>query len=100
MNRVERNSHDDLKYFINDKLVAELRNGRQGLYSAIERGEFVGYTMILKRPHSSTWVHISDKNEALDTINNHIENYDKYVKQDEALGRYLSSDEGAWGRGS
>ena len=75
----------------------EFINGRKNLYTEIERG-IVGYTIILRRPHSSTYIHLESEDEAWDTINNHCDNYNKFVKQDESLGKYLSSNEGSWGR--
>jgi hypothetical protein len=54
--------------------------------------------VILKRPHKTThYVHDSYE-QAVETILHHCSMYDTYVKQDNALGEYLSSDDGAWGR--
>ena len=76
----------------------EFINGNKPMYGDVKRGPFEGYTIVLKRPHSSTHIHLEDREEAIDTIKNHIANYDEYVKQDEELAKYLTSDEGAWGR--
>lgn len=76
----------------------EFINGFKALYSDVRRGEFEKYTIILKRPHSSTYIHLEDEGEAWDTINNHLDNYDSYVIQDERLAQYLTSEEGKWGR--
>ena len=90
---MQRNEHGD----ITDKRF-EFYNGRKGLYSEVERGKFIGYTVALKSPHQSSYVHFKDINEAWDTINNHCENYDKIVAVDELRGAYLSSNKGKWGR--
>lgn len=90
---MQRNEHGD----ITDKRF-EFYNGRKGLYSETKRGKFVGYTVVLKSPHQSTYVHFKDINEAWDTINNHCENYDKIVAVDKLRGAYLSSNKGKWGR--
>ena len=63
----------------------------------VDRSPFVGYTIILHRPFSSTTVQIMDFAEAWETIENHCENYLKYCEIDNAIGDYLSSDEGRWG---
>ena len=96
---VERNDEGDIKWIINGEVFAEFINGRKRMYGGIERG-FVGYTIILKNEMGTTWVDLEDKDEALDTINNHIGRYDTIKKQAKAISDYLTSDEGAWGRGS
>ncbi len=90
---MQRNKHGDVK----DKRF-EFYNGRKGLYSETERGEFVGYTVVLKSPHQSTYINLKNLDEAWDTINHHCENYDKIVAVDELRGAYLSSEQGKWGR--
>ncbi len=88
---MHRNEHGD----VIDKRF-EFINGRKLMYKGIERG-LVGFTVILKRPDSSTWINLQSEDEAWDTINNHCENYDKYVEIDKLKGEYLSSKEGNWG---
>ena len=56
-------------------------------------------TLVLHRPHSSTQILLEcDYVEVAEYITNHEMNFDEYVKQDERLAKYLTSDEGAWGR--
>lgn len=56
-------------------------------------------TLILHRPHSSTQITLEcDYIEVAEYITNHEMSFDSFVKQDESLAKYLSSDEGAWGR--
>ena len=95
---VERNEHGDIKWIINDEVFATFINGRKPLYSKIERGEFVGYTIILRNEMGTTWIDLESKEEALETINNHIEKYDQIKERSESIAKYLTSDEGAWGR--
>ena len=90
---MQRNEHGD----ITDKRF-EFYNGKKAYLGETKRGKFIGYTVVLKSPHQSTYVNFKDINEAWDTINNHCENYDKIVAIDELRGAYLSSDQGKWGR--
>ena len=92
-NKFERNEFGDVIDY-----RFEFINGDKRMYKDVERGPFVGYTIILKRPHSSTMINLKDQDEAWDTINSHIEKYEDYVKQDESLANYLTSEEGKWGR--
>ena len=73
-------------------------NGFTSMYTGIERGEFVGYTVILKRPNKKTWLLLESEDEAWNTINNHVENYDRYCEQDKAESLYCSNN--AWTRGN
>ena len=76
----------------------EFYDGRKDYYSdEVERGPFIGCTIVLHRPFQSTTVHLMDVKEAWETIDNHCENYLKYCQIDNAIGDYLSSDEGRWG---
>lgn len=93
INGLWRNEHGDV-WDHRFKLI----DGFQTLYSDVRRGEFEGFTVVLHRPHSSTWIHLQDEDEAMDLIENHCENYDRFVEEDESLGNYLSSEEGKWGR--
>ena len=90
---MQRNKYGD----VTDKRF-EFYNGRKGLYSEIERGKFVGYTIVLKSPHQSTYINLRNYDEAWDTINHHCDNYDKIVAMDKLRGAYLSSEESKWGR--
>ena len=90
---MQRNKYGDVK----DKRF-KFYNGRKYLYSEVERGKFVGYTVVLKSPHQDTYINLKNLNEAWDTINNHCEKYDKIVAMDKLRSDYLSSDEGKWGR--
>ena len=72
----------------------DLYNGYKAPYGDhVSRGEFEGYTVILKRPHSTTHLNINNKDEAWETVNNHVENYEKFVKQDADLALFLTKDE-------
>ena len=74
----------------------ELRSGTWNRFQ--EKISDDGHSVILKRPHKTThYVHDSYE-QAVETILHHCSMYDTYVKQDNALGEYLSSDDGAWGR--
>ena len=57
-----------------------------------------GYTIIMHRPFQSTSVFLLDIDEAIDTLDNHEENFEEYCEIDKKIGEYLSSDEGKWGR--
>ena len=71
----------------------------QGHYSAYRHDKDAGgITMVIHRPHMSTTVHMANLDEVAETLAGHEENFAKYVEDDIALGKYLSSDEGAWGR--
>ena len=93
LDKFKRDENGDVKDY-----RFEFINGFKALYSDVKRGPFEGYTIVLKRPHSSTMINLKDQDEAWDTINNHIEKYEEYVIQDESLANYLTSKEGAWGR--
>lgn len=90
---MQRNEHGD----VTDKRF-EFYNGRKYLYSEVERGKFIGYTVVLKSPHQSSYVIFKDINEAWDTINNHCENYAKTVAVDNLRADFLTSEKGKWGR--
>lgn len=56
----------------------------------------MGYTVTLKRPFSHTQINFEDFGEAMDTIDNHVENYNKYVEIDKGIDKYCS--ENSWTR--
>ena len=93
MKKFERNEFGDVIDY-----RFEFINGKKGLYSDVERGVFAGFTIILKQPNHNTYVFLNYEDECWDTINNHIENYDKLVAMDEKRSNYLASEEGKWGR--
>ena len=93
MKKFERNEFGDVLDY-----RFEFINGKKPYLGDIERGVFAGFTIILKSLHQSTYVFLNYEEEAWDTINNHIENYDKIVAMDKIRSDYLASDEGAWGR--
>ena len=82
--------------FTNDERYAYYE-GSFGLYSGHDPNGG-GYTIVLKRPKMHTIVRLASYQEAMETIENHCENYDRFVAEDQALGEYLTSDRGAWGR--
>jgi hypothetical protein len=90
---MQRNKHGD----VTDKRF-EFYKGRKHMYSKVERGEFVGYTVILKTPHQSSYVNFNNYNEAWNTIINHCANYDKIAAVDNIRANYFTSDEGKWAR--
>lgn len=77
--------------------VWSLYRGNKGFYGFHDT-EAGGVTMVLHRPHQSTYVHTANLDEVVSTLSNHEEMFSKFVAIDEATGDYLSSDEGAWGR--
>ena len=87
------NKHGD----VTDKRF-EFYNGIKHMYSTADRGEYVGYTVILKTPHQSSYINFNDHSEAWDTISNHCANYDKIAAIDDLRANYLASDEGKWAR--
>ncbi len=88
---------EDKNYDIYDERYTFI-DGHKPFYGDVKRGPFEGYTVILKQPSKSTHIHFENYYEAMDTIENHCDNYDKLVKMDNATAEYLSSEEGAWGR--
>lgn len=66
------NKHGD----VTDKRF-EFYNGIKHRYTTADRGEFAGYTVILKTPRQSTYINFNDHSEAWDTISNHCANYNK-----------------------
>ncbi len=74
----------------------EFINGKKGVIGPVERGEFVGYTIILKTLHKNTYVHLISYEEAWDTIDNHCENYNKLTDQDRLRGQYMNDNK--WAR--
>lgn len=71
--------------------------GRQHFYGPHDV-DSPGYTLRLHRPFSTTEVFLLDKEEVIDTLDNHEENFDEYCEIDDKIGEYLSSEKGKWGR--
>ena len=95
---VERNEHGDIKWIEDGLVWAEFINGRALMYKGIERG-LVGYTIKLRNHMSITWVNLQSQDEALDTINNHLNELDDIKELKKLTDDYLSSEQGKWGRG-
>lgn len=57
-----------------------------------------GATVILKRPSAHTHINFESISEAVETVQNHLETYDRKIKADELQNKYLNSEAGAWGR--
>jgi hypothetical protein len=73
---------------------------RHGLYRYLgndKHSEF-GYTIELNNVDSKTYIQLEDFDEAVETCMNHYNRFDKVKELAEARIKYLSSDEGAWGR--
>ena len=71
--------------------------GRKSIYSHDKTAP--GVTLILSRPHSSTYISLScGYQEVAEYITNHEMNFFDYIEQDKKLGEYLRSEEGKWGR--
>lgn len=73
---------------------------RHGLYRYLtdERYSEFGYTIKLNNIDQSTFVHLEDFDEAVETCLNHFDRFDKVKEIAQARINYLSSPEGAWGR--
>ena len=56
-----------------------------------------GATVILKRPSGSTHMNFDDISEAVDTIKNHLAQWNTKCELDSLQDSYLKSSEGAWG---
>ena len=75
--------------------VWSLHQGHKSIYKHDK--DAGGITMILKRPDMSTYVHMANLEEVVDTIMNHEDNFADYVEIDKMKAEYLSSPEGRWG---
>ena len=82
---------------IGSKKVWTAFKGRQQFYGTHDVTS-PGYTIHLHRPFSTTEVFLLDKEEIIDTLDNHEQNFGKYCEIDEKIGQYLSSEKGKWGR--
>ena len=56
-----------------------------------------GATVVLKRPSGSTHINFDDISEAVDTIKNHLAQWNTKCELDSLQDSYLKSPEGAWG---
>ena len=93
MKKYERNEFGDVIDY-----RFEFIKGDKRLYgNYIDRTEFA-VTVILKSEDRCSYINGLTESEAWDTINNHVENYDKIIASDKRRSDYLMSDEGAWGR--
>lgn len=73
-----------------------LYKGLKSIYSHNETDPRV--TLVLHRPHSSTYVTLSgDYKEVAEYITNHEYNFESFIEQDKKLGDYLTSNQGKWG---
>ena len=77
--------------------VWSVYRGRKGMYNYHDK-EAGGVTMVLHRPDSSTMYHTANLDGVVEDIISHENSFQKLVDLDEAKGKYLSSDKGAWGR--
>ncbi len=95
---MKKNKHGDL---IDPLDRFEFYNGCKLMYdNHIERGDFAGYTVILKTTHRNVYIHLEDRKEAFDTIHSHCENYNRLTHMDRLRGDYISNNEWARNDGS
>jgi len=83
----------DMKNLDNEKY--SLRLGTYS-YMGTKHSPF-GATVILKRPSGSTHINFDDISEAVDTIKNHLAQWNTKCELDSLQDTYLKSPEGAWG---
>tara|TARA_B110000285_G_C15012309_1_gene557126 strand:+ start:848 stop:1117 length:270 start_codon:yes stop_codon:yes gene_type:complete len=57
-----------------------------------------GHSIVLKRPHSTSYQIYDSYQKAVQAIRDHCEDYEKLVSIDNELGKYLSSNDGKWGK--
>lgn len=57
-----------------------------------------GVTMKYKNSMGYTYVHTADLSGVGDTLINVVENFNEILNSKKMIDKYLSSDEGAWGR--
>ncbi len=94
---VDRGETPGYTHISEERKVWSIYQGRKSVLGPQDR-EAGGITMVLHRPNNSTFVHMSDLDEVRMTLLNHEDHFEVYCQNDKALGDYLSSDEGAWGR--
>ena len=71
---------------------------RLGSYSSLgTKLSPFGATVVLKRPSGSTHINFDDISEAVDTIKNHLAQWNTKCEIDALERSFLSSVEGAWG---
>ena len=71
---------------------------RLGSYSSLgTKLSPFGATVVLKRPSGSTHINFDDISEAVNTIKNHLAQWNTKCEIDALERSFLSSVEGAWG---
>ena len=71
---------------------------RLGSYSSLgTKLSPFGATVVLKRPSGSTHINFDNISEAVDTIKNHLAQWNTKCELDALQDSYLNSVEGAWG---
>ena len=71
---------------------------RLGSYSSLgTKLSPFGATVVLKRPSGSTHINFDDISEAVNTIKNHLAQWNTKCEIDALERSFLSSAEGAWG---
>ena len=71
---------------------------RLGSYSSLgTKLSPFGATVVLKRPSGSTHINFDDISEAVDTIKNHLAQWNTKCEIDALERSFLSSVKGAWG---
>ena len=84
------------KTFIDPEGRYELRCGSWTMFN--RKISDKGHSIVLKRPRSTSYQIYDSYQEAVHAINDHCKDYEKLVSIDNELGKYLSSNDGKWGR--